>query len=171
VTLITAPTSLPDPVGMEIVKIRSVVELLYAVVKATKKTDVLIMAAAPADFLPKTTAEQKIKKGAGGLILELVPAPDILTEIKEGKFIKVGFKAETQNLEANATEKLKKINLDMIIANDVTAEGSGFGTDTNKVVIIHKNGKQEDLPLMTKREVADEILGRVAGMMRKTRKY
>lgn len=167
VTLITAPASLPDPVGIDIVKIRSVVQLRDEVVKATKKADALIMAAAPADFLPKTTADQKIKKNVGGLTLELVLAPDILTEIKEGKFIKVGFKAETQNLTANAVEKLKKTNLDMIVANDVTAEGSGFGTDTNKVVIIHKNGRTENLPLLTKREVAEEILGRVVGMMGK----
>jgi phosphopantothenoylcysteine decarboxylase/phosphopantothenate--cysteine ligase len=167
VTLITAPTSLPDPVGVEMVKIKSIVQMRDAVVKAVQKTDILIMSAAGADFIPKTIATQKIKKSDAGLTLELVKAPDILTEIKDGKFIKVGFKAETQNLVDNAREKLYKTNLDLIVANDVTMEGSGFGTDTNKVVIINKKGEQEDLPLMTKREVADKILDRVVKLLGK----
>lgn len=167
VTLITAPTSLPDPIGVETVKIKSIVEMRDAVVKAVRKTDVLIMSAAGADFIPKTTATQKIKKSDAGLTLELVKAPDILTEIKDGKFIKVGFKAETQNLVDSAKEKLYKTNLDLIVANDVTKEGSGFGTDTNEVTIINKKGEPEHLPLMLKREVADKILDRVVKLMRK----
>jgi phosphopantothenoylcysteine decarboxylase / phosphopantothenate---cysteine ligase len=167
VILITAPTSLPDPAGVEMVKIKNITQMRDAVVKAVKKTDVLIMSAAGADFIPKITATQKIKKNDAGLTLELVKAPDILTEIKDGKFIKVGFKAETQNLVDNARDKLYKTNLDLIVANDVTLEGSGFGTDTNKVVIISKDGKQEDLPLMSKREVADKILDRVVKIMKK----
>jgi phosphopantothenoylcysteine decarboxylase / phosphopantothenate---cysteine ligase len=169
VTLITAPTSLPNPVGVEIVKIKNIVQMRDAVVKAVKKTDVLIMSAAGADFIPKTTATQKIKKSDAGLTLELVKAPDILTEIKDGKFIKVGFKAETQNLVDNAREKLYKTNLDLIVANDVTMEGSGFGTDTNKVTLLFKDGNQEDIPLMSKREVADKILDKVVKMMGKKR--
>jgi phosphopantothenoylcysteine decarboxylase/phosphopantothenate--cysteine ligase len=170
VTLITAPTALPDPVGIDMVKIKNIVQMRDAVVKAIQKTDVLIMSAAGADFIPKTTATQKIKKSDAGLTLELVKAPDILTEIKDGKFIKVGFKAETQNLVDNAREKLYKTNLDLIVANDVTKEGSGFGTDTNEVTIINKKGESEHLPLMSKREVADEILDRVVKLMGKTRK-
>jgi len=165
VTLITAPTAFADPVGINTVKIKSVVQLRDEVVQATKKADVLIMAAAGADFIPKTTAVQKIKKSDAGLVLELVKAPDILTEIKDGKFIKVGFKAETQNLLDNAREKLYKTNLDLIVANDVTKEGSGFGTDTNEVTIISKDGKPEILPLMTKRAVADRILDRVVKLL------
>ncbi|MDD5190550.1 MAG: bifunctional phosphopantothenoylcysteine decarboxylase/phosphopantothenate--cysteine ligase CoaBC [Dehalococcoidales bacterium] len=166
VTLITAPTALPDPVGVNIVKIKSVVQLRDEVVKATQKADVLVMSAAGADFIPKNTAAQKIKKSDAGLALELVKAPDILSEIKDGKFIKVGFKAETQNLVDNAREKLYKTNLDLIVANDVTKEGSGFGTDTNEVTIISKDGKPEALPLMTKREVADQILDRVVKLLK-----
>lgn len=169
VTLITAPTSLPDPIDVEMVKIKSIVEMRNAVVKAVKKADVLIMSAAGADFIPKTTATQKIKKSNAGLTLEMVKAPDILSEIKDGKFIKVGFKAETQNLEDNAMEKLYKTNLDLIVANDVTKVGSGFGTNTNEVTIINKSGKLEYLPLMTKREVADNILDRVIKLIRKRR--
>jgi phosphopantothenoylcysteine decarboxylase/phosphopantothenate--cysteine ligase len=169
VTLITAPTSLPDPVDVEMVKIKSIVQMRDAVVKAVKKSDVLIMSAAGADFIPKTVATQKIKKSDAGLTLEMIKAPDILTEIKDGKFIKVGFKAETQNLEDNAREKLYKTNLDLIVANDVTKEGSGFGTDTNEVTIINKKGESEHLPLMSKREVADKILDRVVKLLGKKR--
>ena len=165
VTLITAPTALPDPVGVDMVKVKSIVQMRDEVVKATKKAEVLIMAAAGADFIPKSIATQKIKKTDAGLTLEMIKAPDVLSTIKEGKFIKVGFKAETQNLVSNAKEKLYKTNLDLIVANDVTLEGSGFGTDTNKVVIINKKGEQEDLPMMTKREVADKILDRVVGTL------
>ena len=165
VTLITAPTALPDPVGVDMVKIKSIVQMRDEVVKATKKADVLIMAAAGADFIPKSTATQKIKKTDAGLTLEMVKAPDVLSTLKEGKFIKVGFKAETQNLVDSAREKLYKTNLDLIVANDVTKEGSGFGTDTNEVTIINKNGEAEHLPLMPKRDVADEILDRVVKMV------
>jgi phosphopantothenoylcysteine decarboxylase/phosphopantothenate--cysteine ligase len=128
------------------------------------------MSAAGADFIPKTIATQKIKKSDAELTLELVKAPDILTEIKDGKFIKVGFKAETQNLVDNAREKLYKTNLDFIVANDVTKEGSGFGTDTNEVTIINKKGESEHLPLITKREVADKILDRVVKLLPKRKK-
>jgi phosphopantothenoylcysteine decarboxylase/phosphopantothenate--cysteine ligase len=166
VTLITTTTSITVPVGIETVNVQSAVQMRDAVIKAVAQTDVLVMAAAVADYMPKTTAKQKIKKGAGGLTLELVKTPDILSEVK-GKFIKVGFAAETQDLIANAKKKLENKNADMFVANDVTADGSGFGTDTNKVTLLLKGGKQEDLPLMTKREVADKILDRVAGMMRK----
>jgi phosphopantothenoylcysteine decarboxylase/phosphopantothenate--cysteine ligase len=166
VTLITAPTSLSDPVGVEMVKIRSVVELRDGVIKAVKKADVLVMSAAGADFIPRTVADQKIKKSDAGLKLEMVKAPDILSEIKEGQFIKVGFKAETQNLVDNAKDKLYKTNLDLIVANDVTREGSGFGTDTNEVTIINKKGESEHLPLMPKRDVADQILDRVVKLLK-----
>jgi phosphopantothenoylcysteine decarboxylase/phosphopantothenate--cysteine ligase len=149
------------------VKIKSVVELRDEVVKAVKKANVLIMSAAGADFIPKTIATQKIKKSDAGLTLEMVKAPDILSEIKEGKFIKVGFKAETQNLVDNAKDKLYKTNLDLIVANDVTKEGSGFGTDTNEVTIINKKGESEQLPLMSKRDVADKILDRIVKLLGK----
>lgn len=167
VTLITAPTALPDPVGVNMVKIKSIVQMRDEVVKATQKADVLVMAAAGADFVPKSTATQKIKKTDAGLTLEMVKAPDVLSTIKEGKFIKVGFKAETQNLVDSAREKLYKTNLDLIVANDVTKEGSGFGTDTNEVTIINKKGEAEHLPLMPKREVADKILNKVVKIMGK----
>ena len=169
VTLITAPVSLPKPAGMEVVSIESVTEMKEAVVKATSNADVLIMAAAPADYVAKNIADQKIKKGSPEITVELVKAPDIISEVT-GNFIKVGFAAETQDLLDNARKKLDSKKLDLIVANDVTASDSGFAVDTNKVTIIDREGKTDDLPLMTKREVADRILDRVVGILRVTRK-
>ena len=165
VTLITTPTALNQIAGVEIVNIRSAKQMKDAVVKAAAKMDALIMAAAVADYMPKTTAVQKIKKGTGGLTLELVKTPDILSEVK-GKFVKVGFAAETEDLLANAKKKLVSKELDIIVANDVTVKHSGFGADTNKVTILKKDGKPEDLPLMSKREVADKILDNVSKLLK-----
>jgi len=165
VTLIAAPTALNQVAGVEIVNIRSAKQMKDAVVKAAAKTDALIMAAAVADYAPKTVAAQKIKKGAGGMTLELVKTPDILSEVK-GKFIKVGFAAETEDLLANANKKLVSKELDIIVANDITVKHSGFGADTNKVTILKKDGKPEDLPLKSKREVADKILDNIAKLLK-----
>ena len=165
VTLITTPTGLSPVAGVDVINVRSAQQMKEAVVKATVKTDALLMVAAVADYTPKTTAAQKIKKGAGGLTLELVKTPDILAEAK-GKFIKVGFAAETQDLIANAQKKLANKGLDIIVANDVTFKNSGFGSEANKVTILKKDGKPEDLPLMSKREVADKILDNVSKLLK-----
>jgi phosphopantothenoylcysteine decarboxylase/phosphopantothenate--cysteine ligase len=165
VTLITTPTALNQVAGVEIVNVRSAEQMKDAVVKAVAKTDALIMAAAVADYMPKIMAAQKIKKGTGGLTLELVKTPDILSEVK-GKFVKVGFAAETEDLLANAKKKLVSKELDIIVANDVTVKHSGFGAETNKVTILKKDGKPEDLPLMSKREVAEKILDNIAKLLK-----
>jgi phosphopantothenoylcysteine decarboxylase/phosphopantothenate--cysteine ligase len=165
VTLITTPTALNQVAGVEIVNVRSAEQMKDAVVKAVAKTDALIMAAAVADYMPKIMAAQKIKKGTGGLTLELVKTPDILSEVK-GKFVKVGFAAETEDLLANAKKKLVSKELDIIVANDVTVKHSGFGAETNKVTILKKDGKPEDLRLMSKREVADKILDNIAKLLK-----
>ncbi len=166
VTLISAPTSITAPSGMEVVRVGTAVQMKAAVAKAVVKADVLIMAAAVADYQPKKTAGRKIKKEAAGesLTLELVRTPDILSEVK-GSFLRVGFAAETDDVLANARKKLKSKQLDIIAANDVTAPDSGFGVDTNKVTLISRSGKAEELPLMSKREVADKLLDRVVGML------
>jgi len=122
------------------------------------------MTAAVADYQPKSVAKEKIKKDAAGLTLELIRTPDILTEVK-GNFLKVGFAAESGDVIANARQKLEKKQLDIIIANDITATDSGFGVDTNKVTLINRDGKVESLPLLTKREVADKILDRVVKLL------
>ena len=155
VTLISA-ASLPEPGGMEVVCVESAAQMLEAVQKAVKKADALVMAAAVADFRPKEMAKSKIKKAALALNMELERTPDILAEV-DGNFIRVGFAAESENLVVNAKKKLADKVLDLIVANDVTAKGSGFGSDTNKVTLISRDGNEEDLPLMTKREVADKV--------------
>jgi len=164
VTLITAPTSLPEPVGVEVIQVRTAAEMKKAVAKAVAKADALIMAAAVADYQPKTTAKAKIKKETPGLTLELVRTPDILAEVK-GDFIRVGFAAESEDVVANAKKKLQKKQLDLIVANDITDTSSGFGADTNKVTLISRDGKTEKLPLMSKREVADKIMDRVVELL------
>ena len=161
VTLITAPASLPEPVDINVIRVGTAEEMHQAVERVVLKADALIMAAAVADYRPKKTARDKIKKGKARLNLELECTPDILGSVK-GNFIKVGFAAESRNLVENAKGKLKQKRLDFIVANDVTARDSGFDTDTNRVTIIDRKGKIDSLPLLTKREVADKVLDRVA---------
>ena len=166
VSLFTAPTSLPKPAGMEVVPVVTATQMKEAVTKAVAGTDALIMAAAVTDYQPKSVAKAKIKKETPTLTLELIRTPDILTEVK-GNFLKVGFAAESENVVANARQKLEQKQLDLIVANDITDPGSGFGADTNQVTLIDKQGNIEALPLMTKREVADRILDRVVGLLSK----
>ena len=165
VTLITTTTCLPETTGMQVIAAVTADEMQKAVTNAVKNTDALIMAAAVADYRPKNIADKKIKKDSNGLSLELVRTPDILKEVK-GNFIKVGFAAESEDLITNAGKKLKEKGLDLIVANDITDKDSGFGTDTNKVTIIDKDGTVEDLPLMSKREVADRVLDRVVAILK-----
>ena len=164
VRLITAPTSLSAPVGVELTSVKTAIQMRDAVMKAIPQSDALIMAAAVADYQSKSVAKTKIKKQSPNLTLELVRTPDILTEVT-GNILKVGFAAESENIIENAREKLQRKGLDLIVANDITDRDSGFGTDTNKVTIIDKQGKIESLPLMSKREVADRILDRVVGLI------
>jgi len=166
VTLVTAPTSLPEPAGIEVTHVETAVQMKEAVTKAVAEADALIMAAAVADYQPKSIAKAKIKKEAPSLTLELVRTPDILTEV-EGNFIKVGFAAESEDVVANARQKLQKKQLDLIVANDITDTDSGFGVDTNRVTLIDRDGKVDSLPLLTKREVADKILDRVVELLAK----
>jgi phosphopantothenoylcysteine decarboxylase / phosphopantothenate---cysteine ligase len=165
VFMISAPTALHKPVGVDVVNVGTAQEMYETVKKAVVKSDVLIMAAAVADYRPKRVLKNKIKRElASTLTLDLERTPDILGEVK-GKFLRVGFAAESENLVANAKEKLDKKRLDLIVANDITAEGSGIGADANQVVIIDRKGKVEKLPLLPKREVADRILNTVAELL------
>ncbi len=165
VILITA-APLPHPTGMEVIPVSTAAEMKEAVEKAVTQADALIMAAAVADYQPKSATPNKIKKGSEVLTLELVRTPDILGEVK-GDFVRVGFAAESENLVEHARKKLAEKRLDLIVANDITEANSGFGADTNKVTIITKDGTVEDLPLMSKREVAEKILDRVGGILQK----
>jgi phosphopantothenoylcysteine decarboxylase/phosphopantothenate--cysteine ligase len=166
VTLVTAPTSLPEPLGIDVVKVNTAQEMRQAVENVTPRADALVMAAAVADYRPTKAAKDKIKKGEARLTLELECTPDILGSVK-GNFIKVGFAAESSNLVENAKQKLKQKGLALIVANDITASDSGFGADSNRVTIIDREGKVDSLPLLPKREVADKVLDRVAELLPK----
>jgi phosphopantothenoylcysteine decarboxylase/phosphopantothenate--cysteine ligase len=160
VTLITAPTSLPEPPSLKIIRVRTAEEMREAVIKAVAGADALIMAAAVSDYRVDGQFNQKIKREQEKIILELVPTPDILAEVPDG-LIKVGFAAESEELISNARKKIERKRLDLIVANDITAADSGFDVDTNRVTLIDKTGNVEELPLMSKREVAEIILDRV----------
>ena len=165
VLLISAPTVLPNPTGIDVTHVESVFEMRDEVIRACPRADVLIMSAAPADFVPKNPSKQKIKKSTESLTLELVKAPDILTEVP-GDIIKVGFSAETEGLIENTIAKLRDKKCDLFVANDVTIAGSGFYSDNNKVTLVYKDGNVEDLPLMSKRDVAEKVLDRVVELLK-----
>ncbi|MDD3334995.1 MAG: bifunctional phosphopantothenoylcysteine decarboxylase/phosphopantothenate--cysteine ligase CoaBC [Eubacteriales bacterium] len=164
VTLVSGPVSLQAPQGVERVSVISTMELYQAVTERCEMQDVLVQAAAPADFRVETVATQKIKKQAGQpMTLTLVENPDIAKAVGERKRpgqTLVGFAAETQNVLENAGKKLESKRLDLIVANDVTMPGAGFGTDTNIVTLIDRNGAKA-LPKLSKRQVADEIWDQV----------
>ena len=163
VRLVTAAPIAGDMSDIEVVEVGTALEMKLAVEKVVKGTDVLIMAAAVADFMPQKPSVQKIKKSEE-LDIKLVKTPDILSEVC-GNFVRVGFAAESEKLEMNALAKLEAKKLDLILANDITDKDSGFGADTNRVTIIDKQGRAEQLPILSKIEVAERILDRVAGLV------
>jgi len=175
VMLITGPANLPTPIGAERVDVTTTQEIHDSVISAVEGADVLLMAAAVTDYRPDAVASQKIKKGTGDLALRLIRTPDILSAVavrwaQTGTpRVVVGFAAESQELIDNARAKLATKNLDMIVANDVTAPDAGFATETNRVVILDRTGGVEELPLMSKAAVAEAILDRVASLLTKER--
>jgi phosphopantothenoylcysteine decarboxylase / phosphopantothenate---cysteine ligase len=170
VTLIYANVSIGLPDDTTNIKALSAVEMREAVLKYYNDCDVIIMAGAVADYRVKNVSKSKIKKDSGSLSLELELNPDILGELsnlkRDGKII-IGFAAETEDLDKNAMDKLKRKKLDMIVANDVSGDESGFETDFNKVKIFNKNGIAEDLPLMSKIQVSERILYKLSQMLNK----
>jgi phosphopantothenoylcysteine decarboxylase / phosphopantothenate---cysteine ligase len=173
VTLISAPTALRPPSGLEFVPVRTAAEMLERVLEACAEAHVLVMAAAVADYRVAQVSQHKLKKydGERGLTLELVKNPDILRSVaerfeSEGLPVRVGFAAETEDLIANARAKLRTKGVDFVVANDVTAPGSGFGTETNQVVLVHADG-EEELPLLSKYAVAGRILDFALGALHK----
>lgn len=171
VTLISAPTTLPTPVGAERVDIQSAEEMHAAVMTVLPKADVLIMAAAVADFQPQTQASQKIKREKAVPQIELVSTPDILKAVMDYRKkigrppVIVGFAAESHNVIQNARHKLLVKGVDLIVANDISLPNTGFGFDTNQVAILDAGGGEETLPLMSKSEVAETILERVTSLL------
>jgi phosphopantothenoylcysteine decarboxylase/phosphopantothenate--cysteine ligase len=171
VTLITTPTSLTPPIGVCVVNVQTAKQMLDAVLKESADADALIMAAAVADFRPKQTAGNKMKKRDGIPQIELEETEDILEAVaaqqsgKKRPRVTVGFAAESRDLLENAAEKLKSKKLDFIAANDISSNDAGFGVETNRVTLLHANGEQESLQLMSKAEVAEAIVERVAALL------
>lgn len=165
VVLVAAPTSLPDPPQVQIVRVKTAQEMCDAVLRHLEGADALIMAAAVADYRPATESAQKIKKSAGDLTIALTKTTDIL-EAAQGNFVRVGFSAESQDLVPNAKAKVRSKGLDLIVANDITDPDSGFGVDTNRVTLIDRELGVEELPLLTKYEVGHRVLDRVRAMFR-----
>ncbi len=170
VILISGPTSLP-PVRRDIpyVSVRTAEEMRKAVLARLEGSSVVIKAAAVSDYRPKVISEQKIKKGDPEYPLALERTKDILEELgkKKENRILVGFAAETEDLIAHAQKKLREKNLDLIVVNDVTRPGAGFGSDTNQAKILFPSGQVKDLPLMTKEEISGAILDHVAALLKK----
>ena len=164
VILISGPAATPAPQQVKCIGVRSAAQMQEAVLTNLETASILLMAAAVSDYRPQQTASGKIKKSEAKIVLELERNPDILAEAgkRKGQRILVGFAAETENLLQNARGKLKEKNLDLIVANDVTLPGAGFKVNTNIVKILDRSGKVEELPLMTKEELADRILDRIA---------
>ncbi|MCH7998306.1 MAG: bifunctional phosphopantothenoylcysteine decarboxylase/phosphopantothenate--cysteine ligase CoaBC [Chloroflexi bacterium] len=160
--LVSGPAALPEPYAVRVLPVRQATEMRDAVLAECADADAVIMAAAVADFQPAEAVGQKIKRRQKELSLSLVRTPDILAEIgRRAGLVKVGFAAESENLLPNARRKLDEKRLDLIVANNVTAEGSGFGSDTNRVTLLDGEG-EEELPLMSKYDVACRVLDRVA---------
>lgn len=172
VVLITGPTHHTPPIGIETISVNSAKEMAKEVKEKFPEVDVVIKAAAVSDLTPKRSSAKKLKKENCGDVLELDRTEDILKGLgdNKGDKILVGFAAESHDLTANAKEKLKRKNLDIIVANDISRTDSGFGTDSNIVRIIWRNGKEEALPLMTKEEVGDRILDHIKDIWQEKRR-
>ncbi len=169
VTLISGPTKISPPEADQIIYVRTALEMYRAVMEHYEKATVILKAAAVADYRPKVEAREKIKKDKGLPGIELTRNPDIIAAIgaKKRKSVLVGFAMETQDLLANARQKLLKKNMDMIVANSLREKGAGFETDTNIITIIDRNGKTIALEKMTKIDAAHKILDHVKMLSRK----
>jgi phosphopantothenoylcysteine decarboxylase / phosphopantothenate---cysteine ligase len=172
VTLVSGPTSLKPPRGVALERVNTAEEMRRAVLDGCRGFDVIIKAAAVLDYKPRERAAHKIKRKGQEQTLELIENPDILAELgcdrDAGRRLLVGFAAETQDLLVHAQEKLKKKNLDMIVANDVSRHDAGFEVNTNSVKVIYRDGRVEEWALMPKEEVAHRLLDRIKEMWEKT---
>jgi len=171
VTLITAPSLVETPVGAQRIDVRTASEMKDEVLAVIDKADVLLMAAAVADFRPIETSVEKIKRRKGIPQIQLEPTEDILGLVGEKRRASgwprliVGFAAESENLVANARAKLEEKDLTLIVANDITALNAGFEVDTNQVTLLDAEGGVQELPLMTKTEVSEAVLQRIIQLM------
>jgi phosphopantothenoylcysteine decarboxylase/phosphopantothenate--cysteine ligase len=169
VVLVSGPTDLPAPEGVDWIPVRSTEEMRNAVREHAAEANIIIMAAAVSDYRPAATHTTKMKRGTERLTLELEPTPDILAELgrEKGSRILVGFAAETDRVAENARGKLARKGADMIVANDVTQEGAGFDTDTNIVTLYLRDGREIPLPKLTKYEVANRLLDQVLAIQKR----
>lgn len=160
VTLISGPVAIEPVAGAELINVESAAEMASEVNKFAKFADLIIMAAAVADYRPKNIYQGKLKKTAGDLVLELERTEDILADLgqKKSHYCLVGFAAETDNLLENARQKMQRKNLDWIIANDVSRKDCGFESETNAVTMISSLGEEIVLPLQKKQDLAEQII-------------
>jgi phosphopantothenoylcysteine decarboxylase/phosphopantothenate--cysteine ligase len=171
VTLISAPTNLQPPIGVNLVEATTAGEMLKAVLGVSANADALIMAAAVADFQPKKESSEKLKKRDGIPQIQLESTPDILGTLASKEYrharpkVVVGFAAESRDLLENAAEKLKAKKLDLIAANNIAETDAGFGVDSNRVILLHANEKSETLPLLSKVEVSELIIARITDLL------
>ena len=165
--LVSAPTDLPTPYGVTRISVRTALEMHDTVLGLFPEMNVVVKAAAVADYRPLVEAVQKIKKTGTSLTLELVPNPDILAELGQKKTsqLLIGFAAETENLMANAQHKMKQKNVNLLVANDITKPGAGFGSPTNIVSFLFPDGRRIDLPQMSKLEVARHLIREIAKLL------
>jgi phosphopantothenoylcysteine decarboxylase/phosphopantothenate--cysteine ligase len=167
VTLIAGPVQLPIPIGAQRVDVLAAEGMKQAVLRASANSDALLMAAAVTDYRPREAATEKTKKGPGDITLTLTRTPDVLAAVAKRRLethrpgAVIGFAAETEDLLKNAQAKLEAKDLDLIVANDVSAADAGFGSETNRVVLIGREGEAEELPLMSKAAVAEAIVDRL----------
>jgi phosphopantothenoylcysteine decarboxylase / phosphopantothenate---cysteine ligase len=171
VLLVSGPTDLQIPDGVDWIPVRTSEEMRSAVIERAPEANIVVMAAAVADYRPAAAKTRKLKREGSGLTLELEPTPDILAELGRAKSrsILVGFAAETDHIAENARAKLQRKNADMIVANDVTQEGAGFDTDTNIVTLFLRNGREIPLPKLAKVDVAGRILDQVLEIQRNSK--
>ncbi len=170
VTLVSGPTSLELPPGVEVIKVESAIEMYDAVMDRCEQADIVVKSAAVSDYRPAKHLQQKMKKTAEKLTLQMVSNPDILLELgkrkkRKKKPLLVGFAAESRNHLAEGKGKLKNKNLDMIVINDIKGRQTGFGVDTNQITLVDKSGQAEKLPLLSKEECADIIWDRALSLL------
>ena len=165
--LISAPAALSVPSGVTCVPVQTALEMRAEVLSRFEEMDIVVKAAAVADYRPAVQAEQKIKKDGSSLTLELIPNPDILAELgaRKSSQVLVGFAAETENLLANAQEKMQRKHVNLLVANDVTKQGAGFGSLTNIVSFLFPDGRKIDLPQMSKLEVARHLVQEISSIL------
>jgi phosphopantothenoylcysteine decarboxylase / phosphopantothenate---cysteine ligase len=166
VTLVVGPGTVEPPAGPAVVRVTTADEMRRAVLDAAADADAVVMAAAVADFRPETSADDKLKKDLGPPEVRLVPTPDILLELgSAGGTVLVGFAAETREVEASGREKLRRKGVQLLVANEVGREGTGFGSDTNRAAILAADGEDVAMREWTKRELAAAICDRLAKLL------